>query len=58
MAVNQPLTNPDKSPGETSWELEVTTNINTTEQRLNALLRAIRESNTLEELRERVRRLQ
>lgn len=57
MAVNQPVTNPDKSPGETSWELEVTQNINTEEQRLNALLLAIIEATDLDDLRARVRRI-
>ena len=37
MAVNQPITT-DKTPGDTAWELEVTQNINTLEQRFNALL--------------------
>ena len=56
MAVNQPITT-DKSPGDTAWELEVTQNINTLEQRLNALLQAIDEATDLDNLKERIRRI-
>ena len=55
MAVNQPPIKED--PTESSWDYEVTTNINTLEQRLNALLRAIEEATDLDDLKRRTRRL-
>ena len=55
MTVNQPPIK--ENPTESSWDLEVTREINITEERLNAVLRAIRDATDLDDLKERTREL-
>ena len=55
MAVNQPPI--DDDPVRSSWDLEVTQNLNTLEQRFVILLREIRNATDLDDLKSRVERL-
>ena len=55
MAVNQPPIKEDAV--ESSWDYEVTNNINNLEQRLLTLLQAIREAQSLDNLKELVREI-
>ena len=53
MAISQPPLK--QEPSESAWDLEVTQNINNTEQRLLALLRAIEQATSLNDLKTRIR---
>ena len=53
MAVNQPPIKED--PTESSWDLEVTNNINNLEQRFLTLLQAVLDATDLDNLKERAR---
>ena len=55
MAINQPPVNDDIVKA--SWELQVTNDINQTEQRLIALLRAIEQATDLDNLKIRIRNI-
>ena len=55
MAVNQPPI--DEDPVKSSWDLEVTQNINALEQRFISLLQAVRNATDLDDLKTRVERL-
>ena len=55
MPVNQPPIKED--PVESSWDFEVTQNINALEQRIITLLQEIRNAQSLEDLQTRVERL-
>ena len=55
MAVNQPPI--DDDPVRSSWDLEITQNINLLEQRFVSLLQAIQDATDLDDLKSRVERL-
>lgn len=55
MAINQPPISDDIV--KSSWELQVTNDVNLTEQRLNALLRAIEQADDLDQLKQLIRNI-
>lgn len=55
MPVNNPPVSDDLS--KSTWEFEANEKINETEQRMNALLRAIKAATSLADLQERVKRI-
>lgn len=55
MAVNNPPIK--KNPVEATWDFEVTVNINTMEERLLSLLRAIQEATDLADLKDKAKNI-